>query len=46
MKQLQLPSEETNISNPAVHIPYLQRCVELSAIARGAGNTPSGALLR
>ncbi|MGO4538314.1 nucleoside deaminase [Paenibacillus sp. 2TAB19] len=35
----------TNRSNPSYHIPYLQRCVEISAMARGAGNTPFGALL-
>jgi tRNA(Arg) A34 adenosine deaminase TadA len=28
-----------------VHIPYLKRCVELSALAREAGNTPFGSLL-
>ncbi|CAM3425272.1 nucleoside deaminase [Paenibacillus lupini] len=32
-------------NNRAEHVAYLQRCVELSWMARRAGNTPFGALL-
>jgi tRNA(Arg) A34 adenosine deaminase TadA len=33
------------VSERESHIPYLRRCIELSLIARVAGNTPFGALL-